>query len=146
MSDMSRAGLPQLVQEIKLASENIRKTDDVNREKLENIEQSINELYRRTGRPGAEISNDGDERKCAIEMCKSHHAITVNASQMPNVTPGSTPIAFGDWKRTYTIVTRKNPTISVDPYSAGFCVLYKAEARVGGGVTCPNSARLLRIK
>jgi hypothetical protein len=36
MYDMSRAGLPQLVQEIKLASENIRKTDDANREKLEN--------------------------------------------------------------------------------------------------------------
>ena len=65
---------------------------------------------------------------------------------MPNVAPGSTPILFGDLRRTYTIVTRKNPTISVDPYSAGFCVLYKAEARCGGGVMCPNSSRLLRIK
>jgi HK97 family phage major capsid protein len=68
------------------------------------------------------------------------------ASQMPNVAPGSTPIVFGDWRRAYTIVTRKNPTIQVDPYSAGFCVLYKAEARVGGGTICPNSARLLRIR
>jgi len=60
------------------------------------------------------------------------------ASQMPDVAPGATPIAFDDWKRAYTIVTRKNPTIQVDPYSAGFCLLYKAEARVGGAPTCPN--------
>ena len=68
------------------------------------------------------------------------------ASQMPDVAPGATPIAFGDWKRAYTIVTRKNPTIQVDPYSAGFCLLFKAEARVGGAPTCPNAARLLRIR
>jgi hypothetical protein len=36
---------------------------------------------------------------------------------MPNVEPGATPIAFGNWKQAYTVVTRKNPTIQVDPYS-----------------------------
>jgi HK97 family phage major capsid protein len=67
-------------------------------------------------------------------------------SQMPDVAPGSTPIAFGDWRRTYMIVWRKAVTMQQDPYSAGYCVLYKFEARVGGGVLCPNAARLLRIR
>ena len=53
MSNMSGAGLPQLVQEIKLASENIRKSDDANREKLEDLESryasletSVNDLFK----------------------------------------------------------------------------------------------------
>jgi len=70
----------------------------------------------------------------------------VIATQMPDCSPGSTPIAVGDWKRAFTIVTRKAPTISVDPFTAGFCLLYAAEARVGSGATCPNACRLLRIR
>jgi HK97 family phage major capsid protein len=66
-------------------------------------------------------------------------------SQMPDVQPGSTPIAFGNWRRAYTIVTRKLPTLQVDPFSAGFCRLFKFEARIGGATTCPNAARLMRI-
>jgi hypothetical protein len=57
MSNMQGAGLPQLVQEIKLASENIRKADEANRQELEGLKASVNELYKRTGRPGAERSN-----------------------------------------------------------------------------------------
>ena len=67
------------------------------------------------------------------------------ASQMPDVAPGSTPVAFGNWQKTYTIVERKGVTMQVDPYSSGFCSLYKFEARIGGSTTCPNAARLLRI-
>jgi HK97 family phage major capsid protein len=70
----------------------------------------------------------------------------VIATQMPDPGPGSTPIAVGDWKRAFTVVTRKAPTIQVDPYSSGFCLLFKAEARVGSGATCPNACRLLRIR
>jgi hypothetical protein len=44
--------LAQLVQEIKLASENIRKSDDESRHRLDGIEASVNELFKRTGRPG----------------------------------------------------------------------------------------------
>jgi HK97 family phage major capsid protein len=58
-------------------------------------------------------------------------------SQMPDVQPGSTPLAFGNWKRAYTIVTRKLLTLQIDSYSAG-----KFEARLGGLTTCPNAARL----
>jgi HK97 family phage major capsid protein len=68
------------------------------------------------------------------------------ASQMPDCVPGATPVAFGNWKEAYTIATRKSVTMMPDPYSLGFCILERFEARVGGGVTCNNAARLLRIR
>jgi HK97 family phage major capsid protein len=68
------------------------------------------------------------------------------ASQMPDVAPGATLITFGNWKQTYMIVDRKAVTMLVDPYSAGFCTIFKFEARVGGATTCPNAARLLRLR
>lgn len=67
-------------------------------------------------------------------------------TQMPDVSPGSTPIAFGNWKSTYTIADRKAVTMLVDPYSAGFCTIFKFECRIGGSVTCSNAARLMRIR
>jgi HK97 family phage major capsid protein len=67
-------------------------------------------------------------------------------TQMPDVAPGATPVAFGNWNQAYTVVNRKAVTMLQDQYSAGLCVLFKFEARVGGGVICPNAARLLRIR
>lgn len=67
-------------------------------------------------------------------------------TQMPDVAPGSTPIAYGNWNAVYMIVNRKSVAMQQDPYSAGFCVLYKFEARVGGSIICPLAARLLRIQ
>jgi HK97 family phage major capsid protein len=68
------------------------------------------------------------------------------ATQMPDVAPGATPVAFGAWDVVYLVVTRKAVTMQADPYSAGYCLLYKFEARIGGGIVCPNAARLLRIR
>jgi HK97 family phage major capsid protein len=68
------------------------------------------------------------------------------ATQMPDVAPGATPVAYGNWKSAYMIANRKAITMQHDPYSAGFCSLFKFEARIGGAVTCANAARLLRIK
>jgi len=65
---------------------------------------------------------------------------------MPDVAAGSTPVAFGDFQKAYTVVERKAPTMQIDPYSAGFCRLFKFEARIGGATTCPNALRLLRIR
>jgi HK97 family phage major capsid protein len=65
---------------------------------------------------------------------------------MPDCAPGTTPVAFGNWPQTYTLVTRRGVTWQQDPYSAGFCLLEKFSARVGGSVTCRNAARLLRCK
>jgi len=67
-------------------------------------------------------------------------------SQMPDCVPGATPIAFGDWRAAYTLVNRAATTITADPFSAGWCILWKREARLGGAVTCGNAARLLRIR
>jgi HK97 family phage major capsid protein len=68
------------------------------------------------------------------------------ASQFPDVAPGATPVGFGNWREAYTLVDRKATTIQLDPFSAGYCTLFKAEARLGGGILCPNAARLLRIR
>ena len=70
----------------------------------------------------------------------------VIVSQMPDVQPGATPIAFADWKAAYTIVNRRATTMVADPFSAGFCTLFRFDCRVGGAVTCGNAARLLRIR
>jgi HK97 family phage major capsid protein len=67
-------------------------------------------------------------------------------TQMPECLPGNTPVAFGNWRQTYTLVNRSATTMVPDPYSAGFCTLFRFEARVGGALTCPNAARLLRVR
>jgi hypothetical protein len=43
-------------------------------------------------------------------------------------------------------VNRKAVTMQQDPYSAGFCIPFRFESRIGGGIVCPKAARLLRIK
>ena len=67
-------------------------------------------------------------------------------TQMPSVAPGAVPVAFGSWSDAYMVVNRKAVTMLQDPYSAGFCILFKFEARVGGAVVCANAARLLRTR
>jgi hypothetical protein len=49
-----------------------------------------------------------------------------------------TPIAFGNWRQAYTVVNRKAVIMLVDPYSAGFCTIFKFEARVGGATNAPE--------
>jgi HK97 family phage major capsid protein len=66
-------------------------------------------------------------------------------TQMPDVAPGAVPVAYGNWNLVYMVVNRKAVTMQQDPYSAGFCILFKFEGRVGGATICPNAARLLRI-
>jgi HK97 family phage major capsid protein len=68
------------------------------------------------------------------------------ASQMPDVSPGSTPVAYGNFKKPYTIVERRQPTLEIDNYSGGWCRLFKFSARIGGSVTCSNALRLLRVR
>jgi HK97 family phage major capsid protein len=73
-------------------------------------------------------------------------APVIIVQQMPDVVAGSTPVAFGNWKQAYLVVNRKGVTMQNDAFSAGFCHLFKFEARIGGSVVCPNAARLLRIR
>ncbi|KRR14591.1 hypothetical protein CQ12_10690 [Bradyrhizobium jicamae] len=77
-------------------------------------------------------------------MLLGHPVIVSNF--FPDVIPGATPVAFGNWKETYLLVNRRALTMLPDPYSAGWCVLYRLFARLGGGIICPTAARLLRIK
>ena len=73
MSNMT--GLGDHVAQINEASRNLEAGDARNAKRLDGIEARVNELFKRTGRPGAEWSSDlTDERKSAVEMCKSHHA------------------------------------------------------------------------
>jgi len=57
-----------------------------------------------------------------------------------------TPVLYANLRQLYMLVTRPAVTMQSDPYSAGWCTLFKFDARVGGGVVCPNAARLLRIR
>jgi HK97 family phage major capsid protein len=70
----------------------------------------------------------------------------VISNQMPDVVAGATPVAYANWKSLYMLVNRKSVTMQQDPYSAGFCVLFKFEARIGGSPICTNAGRLLRIQ
>src|SRR5262249_17951912 len=67
-------------------------------------------------------------------------------SQMPNCEPGNTPVMFGSLRQAYLLVIRNALTFQPDHYTAGWCVLFKCEARAGGALTCPNALRLLRIR
>jgi len=68
------------------------------------------------------------------------------APQMPNVETGATPVAFGNWNRAYMVVNRKGITMTMGPFSGGFCPIFRFEARIGGAPVCPGAARLLRIR
>jgi HK97 family phage major capsid protein len=67
-------------------------------------------------------------------------------THFPDCLPGNTPVAFGNLKQPYTLVNRAGTTMIPDPYSAGWCTLFKFDARVGGNLTCANAMRLLRIR
>jgi HK97 family phage major capsid protein len=65
---------------------------------------------------------------------------------MPDIAPGAAPILYGNLKQTYMLVNRKQTTMLQDPYSMGYCIVFKFEARVGGNIICSNASRLLRIR
>jgi hypothetical protein len=46
----------------------------------------------------------------------------------------------------YLVVYRKQTTMLQDPFSLGYCVIFRFENRVGGSVVCANACCLLRIK
>jgi HK97 family phage major capsid protein len=67
-------------------------------------------------------------------------------SQMPDISPGSTPILVADLSALYLVIIRRGIGMIVDPYSAGgWCIVHRFDARIGGSVVCPAAGRLLRI-
>jgi HK97 family phage major capsid protein len=68
----------------------------------------------------------------------------VMAEDMPDLGDGNFPIAFGDFRRGYTIVDRIGIRVLRDPYSNKPFILFYTTKRVGGGVTDFNAIKLLK--
>lgn len=65
---------------------------------------------------------------------------------MPNEGAGTFPVAFGDWKRAYTMVDRVDMVITRDPYTVASSgqVKFFARRRMGGQVVLGEAIRLLK--
>ena len=72
----------------------------------------------------------------------------VEMPDMPDMAPGVTPIAFGDYGAGFRIFERVGLSIMRDPYSQATngLVRFHARRRVGGGVNKPECFRFLKIK
>jgi HK97 family phage major capsid protein len=69
----------------------------------------------------------------------------VEMEDMPNVAANSTPIAFGDFQRAYTIADRVGMSMLYNPYIAAPYVTYQTRKRVGGCVVDTAAYKLLKI-
>ncbi|RUT31000.1 phage major capsid protein [Arsenicitalea aurantiaca] len=69
----------------------------------------------------------------------------VEAEDMPDIGAGTTPIAFGDFRRGYLVVDRQGVNVLRDPYSAKPYVLFYTTKRVGGGVQDFDAIKLLKF-
>ncbi|MTH95856.1 phage major capsid protein [Roseibium sp. RKSG952] len=67
------------------------------------------------------------------------------AEDMPDIGTGTTPIAFGDFRRGYLVVDRMGVRILRDPFSAKPYVLFYTTKRVGGGVQDFDAIKLLKF-
>ena len=71
----------------------------------------------------------------------------VEASAMANIAQNAFPVAFGDFRRAYTIVDRISLAILRDPYTQANTgsIRYIARKRVGGQVVLAEAIRKLKI-
>ena len=67
------------------------------------------------------------------------------AEDMPDIAPGASAIAFGDFNAGYTIAERPDLRILRDPFSAKPHVLFYATKRVGGDVSDFAAIKLLKF-
>ncbi len=67
------------------------------------------------------------------------------AEDMPDIAPGSTAIAFGDFGAGYTVAERPDLRVLRDPFSAKPHVLFYATKRVGGDVSDFAAIKLLKF-
>ena len=70
----------------------------------------------------------------------------IEAPDMPDEGANAFPIAFGDWKRAYTLVDRIEMAVTRDPFSLANVgqVKFYARRRVGGQVVLGEAIRLLK--
>ena len=64
---------------------------------------------------------------------------------MPNPAAGAKTVAFGDFRKAYTIAERPDLRILRDPFAAKPHVLFYASKRIGGGVVDPRAVKLLNF-
>jgi HK97 family phage major capsid protein len=69
----------------------------------------------------------------------------VEMEDMPNVTGGALPIAFGNFAQAYTIVDRQGTRVLRDPYSAKPFVEFYVTRRVGGDVVNFEAIKLMVV-
>lgn len=67
------------------------------------------------------------------------------AADMPTVTSGAYPIAFGNFEMGYTIVDRIDVSLLRDPYSSKPKVEFYFRRRVGGDLVLPETLRLQEV-
>lgn len=64
---------------------------------------------------------------------------------MPAMAASTTPIAFGNFARSYLIVDRTGVRVTRDPYTNKPYVMFYTTKRVGGGVVDPQGLRILKM-
>lgn len=64
---------------------------------------------------------------------------------MPGIGAGSTPIAFGNWKRGYVVSDIHGMTVLRDPYTRKGYTLFYLEKRTGGCILDSNAVKLLKV-
>lgn len=69
----------------------------------------------------------------------------IENEDMPDVGSGTTPIAFGNWKRAYTIVDRIGIRVLRDPYTNKPYVGFYTTKRVGGMLVDSNAVKLIKL-
>lgn len=69
----------------------------------------------------------------------------VEAEDMPDIGAGTTPVAFGDFRRGYLVVDRMGVNVLRDPFTAKPYVLFYTTKRVGGGVQDYDAIKLLKF-
>jgi HK97 family phage major capsid protein len=69
----------------------------------------------------------------------------VEAEDMPDIGTGTTPVAFGDFRRGYLVVDRMGVNVLRDPFTAKPYVLFYTTKRVGGGVQDYDAIKLLKF-
>ncbi|AOY00108.1 phage major capsid protein [Jeongeupia sp. USM3] len=74
-----------------------------------------------------------------------HSKPVVENDDMPIVAAGSLALAFGDFKRGYTIADVRGTRVLRDPYTNKPFVSFYTTKRVGGGLMNSNAIKLLKI-
>lgn len=69
----------------------------------------------------------------------------VEVEQMPDMSTGSLSIAFGSFKKAYTIVRKLSDRVLVDPYTDKPNVRVYVYRRVGGAVNNFEAIKLLKF-